>query len=98
MTEGEILARVKTGLMITGNHFDDVLTLHIGDVKSYLRRAGVNETVIESSESVGVILRGVTDLWNNGSGDVKFSPYFYDRVSQLALSGGREDVSTDSNQ
>lgn len=98
MTDAEILAKVKTGLMITGDNFDDVLSLHIDSVRSYLRKSGVDETMIMSSESVGVILRGVSDLWNNGSGDVKFSPLFYDLACQLALSGGGDDVPTGSNQ
>ena len=92
MTDAEILAKVKTGLMITNDLFDGVLSVHIGDVKSYLKNAGVPESVVNSEESVGVILRGVADLWNNGSGTVKFSPFFYDRASQLALSGGVTDV------
>lgn len=91
MTEAEILAKVKTGLMISGEHFDEVLRLHIDEVKFYLRTAGVPETVVDSEESVGVILRGVADLWSNGSGNVTFSPFFYDRASQLALSGGVKD-------
>ena len=97
MTEAEILTKIKTGLMITTPLFDEVLKLHIDEVKFYLRGAGVPETVIDSEESVGVILRGVADLWNNGSGNVKFSPFFYDRASQLALSGGVTNVQTESN-
>ena len=97
MTEAEILTKIKTGLMITTPLFDEVLKLHIDEVKFYLRGAGVPESVIDSEESVGVILRGVADLWNNGSGNVKFSPFFYDRASQLALSGGVTNVQTESN-
>lgn len=94
MAEIEFLSEIKTGLGITGTNFDGVLKIHIRDVKSYLKRAGISDEVIDSEESVGVILRGVSDLWNNGSGDVKFSPYFYDRVTQLALSGGGDNVPT----
>ena len=97
MTNDELLMKVKTGLMITTPLFDEVLKLHIDEVKFYLRGAGVSETVVDSEESVGVILRGVADLWNNGSGNVKFSPFFYDRASQLALSGGVTNVQTESN-
>lgn len=92
MTNAELLANVKKGLMITGKQFDDVLNIHIADVKSYLKFAGVDDSRLESNEVVGVILRGVSDLWNNSAGDVEFSPYFYDRVSQLVLSGGASDV------
>lgn len=88
MTDAEILVKVKTGLMITGEHFDEVLKLHIDEVKFYLKDAGVPEAVIDSEESVGVILRGVADLWSNGSGNVTFSKFFYDRATQLALSKG----------
>ena len=88
MTDAEILSKVKTGLMITTNLFDEVLKLHIDEVKFYLKSAGVPETIVDSEESVGVILRGVADLWNNGSGTVTFSKFFYDRVNQLALSKG----------
>lgn len=94
MTESELLKNVKSGLMITTDLFDDVLKIHIRDVKSYLKNAGVKDSVIESEDSVGVILRGVSDLWNNGSGDVKFSPYFIDRATQLSLIGGGNNVST----
>lgn len=94
MTEAELLKSVKSGLMITTPLFDDVLMIHIRDVKSYLKTAGVKDFVIESEDAVGVILRGVSDLWNNGSGDVNFSPYFRDRATQLSLIGGGENVST----
>lgn len=89
MTDAEILSKVKTGLMITGNQFDDALMLHIGDVKEYLKLAGVPLNVIESEASVGVILRGVSDLWSNSPG---LSNYFFDRATQLALSGGDKNV------
>ena len=92
MTNTELLVNVKKGLMINGNQFDDVLNIHISDVKSYLKFAGVDNSRLESNDVVGVILRGVSDLWNNSAGDVEFSPYFYDRVSQLVLSGGASDV------
>lgn len=94
MTEAELLKNVKSGLLITTTLFDDVLKIHIRDVKSYLKNAGVKDSVIESEDAVGVILRGVSDLWNNGSGNVEFSPYFRDRATQLSLSGGEENVST----
>ena len=90
MTDAELLVKVKTGLMITGDHFDDVLTLHIEDVKDYMVNAGVHSSLIDSDKSIGAILRGVADLWTNGSSE--FSPYFRDKVTQLALVGGGDDV------
>lgn len=89
MTDAEILAKVKSGLMITGNQFDEALMIHISDVKDYLKTAGLTLAQINSEASVGVILRGVSDLWSNASG---FSTYFYDRATQLALWGGANNV------
>lgn len=31
---------------------------------------------------------GVSDLWDYGSGNGEFSPYFFQRVTQLAYKGG----------
>ena len=83
MTNAEILAKVKTGLMITGSNFDDVLTLHIESVKSFMEFAGVKKSVVDDAVSVGCILTGVSDLWNNAGGEGKFSEFFCWRVAQL---------------
>ena len=45
--------------------------------------AGVSQGII--SASPGVIARGVSDLWDNDGGNVKFSPAFHERVAQLVL-------------
>lgn len=87
MTDAEILKEVKSALLITTDHFDSALNIHIRDVKDVMLKSGVPQSVIESNVSVGVITRGVADLWNNGSGNISLSPYFYQRVSQLALFG-----------
>ncbi|MCI9366311.1 MAG: hypothetical protein HFJ54_07320, partial [Clostridia bacterium] len=34
--------------------------------------------------SAGIIARGVSDLWNYGSGGTSFSPYFMQRAIQLS--------------
>lgn len=83
LTKSELLEKVKTALGITGNYQDDTLTIYIDEVKDYLLDAGVSKTVIESSSSVGVIARGVSDLWNYGSGNAELSPYFMQRAIQL---------------
>lgn len=93
----DILKRVKDGLMITGSQFDNVLSDYIEEVKFYLKSAGVDPDTIESDECVGVIRRGVSDLWSNDGGSVKFSPYFYDRITQLAMEGVAKDVQTKGN-
>lgn len=98
MTDAEILAAVKKLLMITGNFHDDTLSLYIAEVKDFMLKAGVSADVVKDSASVGCIMRGVSDLWGNGSGS-DLSPYFKERVVQLSLlhppepeSGGENDV------
>lgn len=88
MTEAELLIKIKNGLGITGDYQDDTLNIYIEDVKSFMKDAGVSETVLDSSAAIGCIVRGVADLWNYGSGTVKFSDYFIQRVVQLATGGG----------
>lgn len=82
MAAFNILEEVKTRLAITGTYHDALLSAYIADVKAYLTSAGVNA---EAEKAVGVIARGVADLWNFGSGEGKFSTIFYERVSQLAI-------------
>lgn len=81
-TEPTLLDEVKTRLAITGTYHDTLLSAYIDDVKAYLKSAGVDA---ESISAVGVIARGVADLWNFGSGEGKFSTIFYERVSQMAI-------------
>lgn len=96
MTEQELLTKIKAGLGITGDYQDEALQFYIGEVKGFMRSAGVSQSVVDSSEAVGVIMRGVADLWNYGSGSVKLSEYFVQRVIQLAAkvepTGGEGDV------
>lgn len=83
MTDANILTGVKNALGITGNFMDDTLNVYIEEVTNYMSNAGVTDSNIIAS--VGVIARGVNDLWNNNAGAGKLSPYFYDRVTQLAM-------------
>ena len=79
----DLLLKVKTALGVTGTSLDSQLGLYIDEVKQYLLSAGVIPSVVESDKSVGVIIRGVADLWNYGNGDTKLSEYFYQRAEQL---------------
>lgn len=83
MTEDELLQSVKTALNITGTYQDNTLKMYINDVKYYMADAGIRGDIINSEASVGVIARGVSDLWNYGNGSTTFSEYFYQRVIQL---------------
>lgn len=93
LTDKELLAKIKAGLGITGDYQDEALQFYIDEVKAFMRSAGVSESVVNSSEAVGVIMRGVADLWNYGSGSVKLSEYFIQRMIQLtAQAGGESNV------
>ncbi len=83
MTDATILTGVKNALGITGTYMDDTINVYINEVTDYMSSAGVTDSIIIAS--VGVIARGVNDLWNNSAGNGKLSPYFYDRVTQLAM-------------
>lgn len=84
MEGAELLKKVKAGLGITGDYQDETLQFYIDEAKAFMLSAGVAQTVIDSPVAVGCIIRGVADLWNFGSGSVKFSEYFIQRVIQLA--------------
>lgn len=83
MADAVVLAGVKNALGVTGTYMDATISIYIDEITDYMANAGVSAALI--SASVGVITRGVNDLWNNNAGNGKLSPYFYDRVSQLAL-------------
>ena len=79
-----MLEEVKKRLGITGDYQDDTIQGYIEDVKQFLLDGGVNKEVVNASSTVGVIARGVSDLWNYGSGGTSFSPYFLQRAIQLS--------------
>lgn len=90
MSEAEILKAVKSALGITGEYLDGTLTMYINEAKQYLTDAGVSPAVVSSSASLGVITRGVSDLWSYGSGEGKLSDYFYQRATQLIYKSAEE--------
>lgn len=89
-----MLEKVKKSLGITGSYQDDTIQLYIDEVKQYLIDGGVSKKVVEDASTVGVITRGVADLWNYGSGGTSFSPYFLQRAIQLSskdIQGNEEE-------
>lgn len=85
MTDNELLIKVKSALGIGGTYQDDTLLLYIAEVKEFLLDGGVPENIVTSNKAIGIICRGVADLWNYGAGEAKFSDYFVMRATQLAL-------------
>lgn len=86
MADAAILTAVKNALGVTGTFTDATISVYIDEVVDYMHGAGVTAAVIAASP--GVIARGVSDLWDNDGGNVKFSPYFHERVSQLVMRSG----------
>lgn len=83
MTDAVLLAKIKSGLGITGTFQDETLKIYIDEVKAFMKSAGVPDAVISDAASVGCIMRGVADLWNYGSGNATLSDYFRMRLIQL---------------
>lgn len=74
------LEEVKNALGITGEYQDETLQVYVDEVIAFLVDAGVAESNITS----GLVARGVSDLWNYGSGAGRLSQYFMRRASQLS--------------
>lgn len=87
MTTSELLANVKTALGITSDYMDALLMVFIEETLAYLKDAGVKSDTLTSDRIVGIVVRGVADLWNYGQGEGKLSPYFKERAIQLTLEG-----------
>lgn len=87
MTEDELVIQCKIGLniQIESTDFDDVLAQKLLAVTSYMKGAGVSVEMMDDDLATGVIVMGVTDLWNVGGGEIKFSPVFNTLLGQLAM-------------
>lgn len=96
MTDAELLKHVKISLNITGTYQDETLSNYINEVKYYLNDAGVSKQLIDSKAAVGVIVRGVSDLWNYGMGNAELSEYFYQRALQLKLNENVKKITVQS--
>lgn len=75
-----MLEAVKTALGITGEYQDATIQGYIDEVTAFLIDAGVARSAI----TAGIVARGVSDLWNYGSGDGRLSAYFMQRATQLS--------------
>lgn len=78
-----MLQSVKDALGITGTYQDETITEYINEVMAYLTDAGVSQGNI----TVGIVSRGVSDLWAYGSGNGTLSEYFMQRATQLSYKG-----------
>lgn len=88
MAEVNLLEKVKTLNGFTGTYQDDLIKSYIDEVKEYLMDGGVQQEIVDAPTSVGVIARGVSDLYYDGS----LSGYFRERVIQLSMKEVKDDV------
>ena len=78
-----MLESTKTALGITGSYLDGTIRIYIDEVNHYLVDAGMPTEKVNTDETIGIVARGVADLWNYGAGDGKLSTYFMQRAIQL---------------
>ena len=83
ITDEELVNEIKKRLGITGTHHDILLLAYANDTKEFMHSAGIPAEVADSEASVGLISRGVADLWNLGSGLGVFSGFFKQRIAQM---------------
>jgi hypothetical protein len=70
-----LLDGVKKMLNITGDAMDDTLDLYIQEVTQFAIGAGVPSAFFETQECVGLVARGVSDLYNLNGGTARLSEY-----------------------
>jgi hypothetical protein len=82
---GDLLNECKTGLGISldSTAFNSLLSQKIGAVKSFMKNAGVSDAKMDDDLAIGVIVMGVSDLWQTQGGEVRFSPAFNTLLNQL---------------
>ena len=78
---GTLLDNVKKALNITGDYQNATLEVYIEEVQDFILGAGVPADKI----TAGLVARGVSDLWNYGSGGGTLSEYFKMRTIQAAV-------------
>ena len=78
-----MLETIKTALGITGTYQDATIQIYIDEVNAFLVDAGMPAEKVGTSETFGIVARGVADLWNYGAGEGKLSSYFMRRATQL---------------
>ena len=81
----DMLEEVKQRLSITGHALDSTISGMIDDVIAFCLSAGVKYSQLVKPDVIGLVARGVADLWNYGAGDGKFSEIFLMRLTQLQV-------------
>ena len=75
------LEDVKEALGVTGNYQDATINHYYDEVVAFLMTSGIPFEDL----TVGLVARGVSDLWNYGGAEGTLSEYFYQRAAQLGI-------------
>jgi hypothetical protein len=86
----QLVIECKTGLGFSIEEnppIDRLLKQKIKTVQSFMKRAGVSDAAMNDDLAVGVIVMGVSDIWEQAGGAVKLSPAYHTLLTQLACGG-----------
>lgn len=84
MVDADLIEQIKIRLGVTGSYHDALIGALAQDVKDFILDAGADP---DDEASIGLIARGVADLWNYGAGDGTYSQVFFQRLLQMSLPG-----------
>jgi hypothetical protein len=86
MTTEQLITECKKGLNIPegSTNFDGVIGQKVKAVQLYAKNAGASDSQLDTDLGTGLIVMGVTDIWNLQGGEIKFSPAFNTILIQLA--------------
>lgn len=88
LTIDELFTQAKAGIGIYVSYQDKTLRPYFNDVVKFILNAGVSEDTVLRESSVGLISRGLSDLWQYGAGEGRLSEYFKERAVQMTLQEG----------
>lgn len=92
MTGEELFAIVKpnvNGVTPASDFYDSKIKFLINEVLGFMESAGIPESAV-TAKTAGIVTIGVNDLFDLPSGTIKFSPYFYQRITQLEAKASKE--------
>lgn len=83
VSKEELFSMVKGALGVTSDLQDQQIKPFFDDVICFLLEAGAKEENILQDTTAGLLSRGVSDLWDTGTGNTRLSEYFIQRAIQF---------------
>lgn len=69
--------------ILDGSGVEDSVKPYYNTIVSYCLGAGVTDEKLLSESSIGLVARGISDIWNYGSGTGVLSEFFFQSLAQL---------------